>query len=945
MLHKCLSILQLLLITPVLLISQDFERLSGPHISNFSKNIYQAENHNWGIAQDEDDNIYFGNNTGLLKYNGQSWELFPMPGNSIVRSLAIDEKGKIYTGSYEEFGYWKKDNYGNLNYYSFKNLLSDYNFHNEEIWKVIVHKGKVFYQAFSKIFVFDGQKVKIIDPEGIITSFSKIGDRLLIYIASKGLFHIQGNTLKLIDNKSFLMLKDVRAVVPYSRDEYIIASYEQGIYLYNIKDNAIKDWNPEFKNILAEKKVNRALKTPDDKYIIGTILNGLYIFDKKGKLLQNINTTNGLQNNTVLSIYYDKDNQLWVGLDTGIDVVFTDSDVTLFKNKYNNIGSVYNTIIKDQLLYVGTNQGLFYSNLNKDNLTGTISLEFKLVENSQDQVWYLGIYDNELFCGHNKGTFKVKKNKLKLVSNVSGGLTMIRITKNNQDYLLQSTYTNIVVYKKQMNKWLYSHTIKNFSHPVKYIQVDHLGNLWAGHLLKGLYKLKLNEELTEVVSETYYSNNNSFKSDNNVLVVKFRNRVLFINEGEVFTYNDFKDSIVPFDLLKNSLANNIVINNIFPVNDKYCWILTDKELLYYLLEEDKTVLLKSYPFNFFGNELIDKDEYILSLDTSRALVCLNNGLAMINLKPTTNLKKTKKVNLNRVVSSGNKNLNLPIKQEKENDLPVLSYKQNSIAFYYSYPQYKSTINFMVHLKGLDASQVKTVNNYKKYDRLPYGEYVFSVTAINESGSNSPELNYPFIINPPLYFNNWAKAIYIILFFGLIFMIRFYYRKRLKIQEKRHIEEKQGEIIKMRNDALQSEIQLKTEQLSDTTFSIIKKNELLMQIRNLLTHNKGKNNLNNQFDSIVRVIDRNISHSEDWKLFENNFEQAHKEFLSRLRKAYPDLTPHDLKLCAFLRMNLSSKKIGSLLAISTRSVENHRYRVRKKMNVDHNTNLTDFILKF
>ncbi len=77
----------------------------------------------------------------------------------------------------------------------------------------------------------------------------------------------------------------------------------------------------------------------------------------------------------------------------------------------------------------------------------------------------------------------------------------------------------------------------------------------------------------------------------------------------------------------------------------------------------------------------------------------------------------------------------------------------------------------------------------------------------------------------------------------------------------------------------------------------------------------------------------------------NFDQVHENFLLRLREAFPELTAKDLRLCAFLRLNLSSKEIAPLLNISARGVEISRYRLRKKLQLDHKEHLTDFILRF
>ena len=179
------------------------------------------------------------------------------------------------------------------------------------------------------------------------------------------------------------------------------------------------------------------------------------------------------------------------------------------------------------------------------------------------------------------------------------------------------------------------------------------------------------------------------------------------------------------------------------------------------------------------------------------------------------------------------------------------------------------------------------------------------------------------------------------------MIRRYFVKRLVSQEKKLKAEKESELVKVRNERLQSEISYKSKELANTTFSIIKKNELLMEIREAV-EKEVRSVSPGQRESllqIARLVDRNISNDEDWKVFESNFEQAHEEFLYRIRDTYLNLTPGDLKLCAYLRMNLSTKKIALLLGITVRGVENHRYRLRKKLQLDREANLTEFLMRF
>jgi DNA-binding CsgD family transcriptional regulator len=129
--------------------------------------------------------------------------------------------------------------------------------------------------------------------------------------------------------------------------------------------------------------------------------------------------------------------------------------------------------------------------------------------------------------------------------------------------------------------------------------------------------------------------------------------------------------------------------------------------------------------------------------------------------------------------------------------------------------------------------------------------------------------------------------------------------------------------------------------------LIKKNEFLMKVKETLHHHKeqlGVRYPDKYYDALVQKIDDNIANQDEWKVFEANFERAHEQFVKNLKENHKDLTPSDLRLCAFLRMNLSSKEIAPLLGISVRGVENHRYRLRKKLNLDLDCNLTDFIIQ-
>ena len=275
----------------------------------------------------------------------------------------------------------------------------------------------------------------------------------------------------------------------------------------------------------------------------------------------------------------------------------------------------------------------------------------------------------------------------------------------------------------------------------------------------------------------------------------------------------------------------------------------------------------------------------------------------------------------------------------------LAYSQNSLIFYYSCPVYDSKLSFYIKLDGIDRDWIQLDLAYCKYDRLPWGNYTFHVKAIDGKGNSSQESSFRFLVRSPWYWSIWSRLFYISALAVLFIGIRQYFFRRLKNTETRVRIQKERELIRMKNEKLQSEIHYKTLQLANTTYSIAKKNELLLEIKKLLSKSSRNTELKNPFKEIHKLLDQNITNEDDWKIFESNFEQAHEEFLLRIKKQYSNLTPSDLKLCAFIRMNLPSKRIAPLLGISIRGVENHRHRLRKKMELDRDINLTDYLMSF
>jgi DNA-binding CsgD family transcriptional regulator len=239
-----------------------------------------------------------------------------------------------------------------------------------------------------------------------------------------------------------------------------------------------------------------------------------------------------------------------------------------------------------------------------------------------------------------------------------------------------------------------------------------------------------------------------------------------------------------------------------------------------------------------------------------------------------------------------------------------------------------------------------------FSNLKFGTYNLLVRAMVNEVAGIETFDIPFKVKRPYYFSNIALMVYFILMFGFFSAVNnrytHYYRReqeKLIKENKRKIDMMQfkqnEEIMRIKNEQLEDNIEKKNKELAISTMAFIKKNQFM----NSLLIDLEPASTNPTVSRVLRTIKRSLKNDDDWEFFEQAFDNADKDFLKRLKQTHELLTNHDLKLCAYLRLNLSSKEIAPLLSISVKSVDIKRYRLRKKMDLDHNQNLTEYILSF
>ncbi len=933
----CFMIIGRLLFHPVSCTA--FDKSTIPQVKNFTKRQYKASSQNWSVAQDRGGHIYVANSVGLLEFDGSSWKLYPSPNGNIIRAVAVDSLNRIFTSGYQELGYWTRDQFGQLHYSSLKEKAKSFFNPNVEFWDIFISGEKVFFYAFTQLLVFENETIKAFNFDSFTNYCTLINGKLLFNEINGGIFEFDNFSAKPFIQHPLLNEKNVRFILPHGKEQYLIGTASHGIFKMN--EGALEEWDTPLNDYFRKNQINRGSVTPRGELLIGTILDGISLLDKNGQLLWKLNSENGLQNNTVLGITIDSEQNIWLALDRGIDLIAYQKDPGHMLFSTSNTGAVYSAAHYNGKIYIGTNQGLYFRNQSTPQAT------FQLVPETQGQVWDIKTISGSLVVGQNSGTFLITGEKVKRISNVSGAFSIVNDPLAPEHYF-QCTYSNIVRYRQTADGFQQTGSIQNFNDLIRFIEFDHRGNLWASHFHRGIFKIKLNESKDSVVSIRHYGENSIFQKDNNINVFKIENRVVFTTGNKLFTYDDLADTIIDYHLLNEKLGEYAAATRIIPAPNHQYWFITKHFIGLFSINGTEIAKLREFPCELFEGQFIQGFENLIPLDNDQAILCLENGFAYLGTPHWEDNRslsqKTPSPRQIVLIDKNGKNYPHPFGI----DFLKIPSNQNNLKIRFAIAHFSTDkITFSWFLQGLSPEWSASDDSPElSFERLPKGKYTLKVKATDTWGNESKVFTLPVIVLPPWYWSKLAKILYLLLSIGALALFRNIIIVQTRKKEKRKREDKEREFIRLKNEKLKNEVLFKSKELANSTMSIIKKNEFLLDMKHILKSQKnqlGTRYPDKYYNDLMKKIDDNISSQDDWQIFETNFEQAHEEFTKNLKNRFPELTPSDLRLCAFLRMNLSSKEIAPLLGISVRGVENHRYRLRKKMELRHDENLTELII--
>ena len=784
-----------------------------PHIQNYSPKIYKQHEQNWAAVQDQRGIMYFGNSHGLLEYDGTSWRLIPTMNPHIVRALAVTANNELYLGGYNYFGKMIHDSSGTLSFAPLSDKLPVASQIFASVRNISILDGAVFFQTDSALFRWKDNVFKIWKSIYPFNHAFVIRDTLYRVIKDTGLVYLDGEFFRPVQDAGVFATLQIRSMIPLGTNSTLLATRNSGFFVRT--DNRILPFKTELDNFLKDNILTAVVFLKDGNIAISTVQSGIIIMDQKGHLINTIDKSKGLADNTVWSIQADDQYGLWLMLNNGIARIELPAAATYFDEKAGIEGTVESIVYHQGILYIATPMGLYY--LHPAQTGSEIS---KIPEFRPYKLVSAG--KSLLAAGYTSGTYELVNSKLNLISDYTASCFRRSVLDSNRVYVGLDEGLASLYWKN--NHWTEEGIIELHASPVRDIVETTEGDLWIGtngpvicriHFLDGRFSI-----LQSTV--TKFDNNSGLLPAQQNFVFPFRQQVLIGNKNRLLEYDTVENNFKLFTPLNNIFTDTTVsVHELVKDRNNNLWIATTGQageaVGVAILQPDANYRWDTVPCL----PLADNYFYVICPDPGReGIIWLGgpDGMIRFNAQVQKDYKldypcliRHVRIQQDSLIWNGENTSSL---QDSIVRYPsALSYEFNTLQFEFTalFYEHETANRYQYFLEGFDRNWSQWTEDHKAiYTNIPEGTYNFRVRARNIYGHNSREGIFTFEILPPWYRSLPAYAIYILLVtFLIIGLVKL--RSRQLEKEKRELEV----IINERT----TEIQSKNKQLAEQTLKL------------------------------------------------------------------------------------------------------------------------------
>jgi ligand-binding sensor domain-containing protein/DNA-binding transcriptional regulator YiaG len=951
----------------------------------------------YAIAQDQEGFMWFGTHNGLLRYDGYSTKSFHTIKTKnqeeisikTVHALYLDSKKKLWIGTEDngllvydtKSGIWSKI-IDNQQINSAINAIFEDKKGN--FWIATMSNGCFLFNAQHQLTQHFDTQNSILQNNSIFSFAEDSNGRIWIAAAGAGLnfYDETQRKIQVIHNQNSPTedLACFRKCLFWNNDGTLwIGTENDGLYLYHTQNQTFQHYKRNATNVLLPNSISDIKAMPDGKIWLTSDGNGLFVCEPSTMAFRqekhNNASRNELNTNNLLKIFLDKDENKWLAtFNGGINIC------KKHKTYFPNLTEWTNTTIdfsersvlgicaaKNGKIWFGTDgNGLNVWDINTKNWqsfkhqTGrntfpSGSVAKSIFEDSKGNIW-VGYFNNGLDC-YNPSTGQ------------------------NQHFLQGENNPNML---SDNNIWS--------------ISEDRKGNLWFGTLGGGLNKFdvqtkKITRFFHEPKNENSVSENGIFvvfADENDNIWIGTKNSGLDFYEPSTGKFTHFTNHKNPESISANDIRSiykdkkgRLWIGtesaglNLWLGNGKFKKYNTPEGLLnnsvLSISEDEQGILWLSsfqgitrfdaeketfFNHDFHISDLNNQFNHLAAAKLNDGTLCFGGIYGANFISPNQNNQNTinpqvyltdfKIFNQSIEPNDGTEILNQAIAQTKEIHL---SYTRNLITFNFSALEYTSSyeIRYAFQLVGFDKNCRFTDKKQQSASyNLEPGNYVFKVYSTNSNGVWSDKITeIKVVIHPPFWKTWWFRLMLLVAFAALARWLIQLYNERREEQWKAAIVEQEKEILRLQNEKLASEIEGKTNELMSKALQMGQKNGVMQKLKDGLQDLRQEQTETNlkKLRSLENLVNLEMQDENSWEQFRLYFDQVNHNFTESLLKQYPNLTTNDIRTCILIKLNLSIKEMAALLNISTQGVEKSKYRLKKRLNLNVEDDLTEFLRKF
>lgn len=911
-----------------------------PLIEHFSPQDYQAGTQNWDIVEHANGWIYVANNYGLLETDGTRWKLYGIHNATAIRSLVLGDDGAIYVGGTDEFGVFRSDGLGGLRYENLTLNIPERYRHFGEVWRLQIDNNHLYVQTRHYIFIYNEYgNVEVLDPGAIIYE-SLVWEGNLYLATSRDIYVQSGGRLHALRGAECLRNAVVCGMLPFVDKGIIIATDFHGLYIYDGK--TIQRFYTEADDYISENQLY-TMAISDHQIALGTVQGGLVITDEMGGNCNYINRDGGLQNNTILCVLFDTRNNIWMGLDNGIDLAKTANPILFYRDQNVDYGSGYTAVEYQGKLYFGTNQGLYCS------VNPQVSLNF--VEGSQGQVWGLVEVGNTLFCCHNRGLFMVDDDILTSLECNDGVWKILPLSDSSA---VVGTYAGFYhLNQSTTGEWQLQY-LDGFSETALYFTIDAKQNIWL-LTSRGVERLTIDLSRNKVVAELIIEQNSAPRVYS---LTTYRGNVL-ITSDDYCAVVDTNGVFSADTQIFNDLSGNRRYLNVEEDINHNVWYIYDNRVAVRLYDNHSQSYLDESIIWYAPSQFIGGFTNLKKSIRGGVLVGGVDGFYYLRTQDD-HTQQTANIYVRQIISLNNPSNILYGESYDFAPYPVIIPPQErAFRIYFGSSQTISeTLMFRTRLYPLEETFTPWQQTpHRDFIVLPAGgDFQLDIEMLTTSTGEIITRSLPIRLLYPFYLTWWAKSFYILLIIGLFCLVvwKIYQRvqrskRQLTEMKNQEIYQQQLRILQLENEKAQFDLRNKSQELSNMLLSEANRKEWNAEVLNDIRRIVDYLNTNRVAEAKIKIqqlqyrLARNGETSVNWKRFEENFDIVNNQFVTRLSIRYPWISKQERKLCVYIHIGLSSKEIAPLLNISIRAVEMMRYRIRNKMELDSSISLKQHFL--